>query len=638
MDDPDSWSDEEPAGGLIGELDSMCSIPEAQLRMETRQVDKFEISSDGSKFVKKYQRSSADKKYLPNEIRTESACWNSIEYLLSNVLDFDTNPKPGFSEQCHSAKFFDIYSFLRDRLRAIRVDLHVQNNLTSPIFIQVHEYCLRFELVSIFRLWGKATETEKKFDIHLTLTALSQTIDPLTNAYSARRKMYADKGETVPDSLVEIEAEITEYILLLSLTSRSSKQFKTHYLKQPVEIQTKIGKTYWLCCDYFSGRYGRFLAQFESLEFLSMCAVVPVLAISRTALLWRMVRTNRPFFMRRDPTGVAITPAPRPEKIDTILLAKKFALSPSSLCEFFTFHGLITDDSACYLPPRQLTRNPIQWWFGTTEWINSTHDERAAQNIFTWDPRLVEQFQTKIGEDAGDDRVPERTELGQHPEPYLETTFAKSGKSMKQIVVGQKFMEETTKRNSPKSIRISVPPLAPPAAPPVFSPPVFTLKPPSPKPVRPAIPIEPLQVLPKRPRESNTPPTSARRKQKEEPIPPALVEIPEIAPPVVYSPPELPDMPSGFDFLANALAGISISQDDGEAETKSPVGSLEVSTHARLVMDEIAEGIQHMREVSISQQRRKFVALKCLAAWRDEVAEMRRWRSLAGTKKVPIRL
>merc|ERR1719221_304915 len=127
----------------------------------TRQLDKFEwkLGTDPRHpevnlllATKKYQRSSADKAYRSQDVRTLDACWKTMEYLMTEILDFDQNPKKEFAVQ--SVPYIEVYSFLRDRTRSVRVDLHLQQprSTTQRIFAETHECCLRFEMLSLFLL------------------------------------------------------------------------------------------------------------------------------------------------------------------------------------------------------------------------------------------------------------------------------------------------------------------------------------------------------------------------------------------------------------------------------------------------------------------------------------------------------
>lgn len=82
--------------------------------------------------------------------------------------------------------------------------MHVQNLVHSHVFTDIHEWCLRFEILSIFRLWGRnfgeggslgdmirifisgtldSSGADRKFNWQLSLNSIAQTVDPLTLSY-----------------------------------------------------------------------------------------------------------------------------------------------------------------------------------------------------------------------------------------------------------------------------------------------------------------------------------------------------------------------------------------------------------------------------------------------------------------------
>lgn len=601
---------------LVGLLDSMCSDSEARLRSETRQIDKFEMVAvtasqdaqiDIKKAVKKYQRSSADKKYVAAEVRSPSACWRSLEYLVRTVLDFDINPKPGFAQPCYSASFFDIYSFLRDRLRAVRVDLHVQNLITDPIFIKVHEYCLRFELLSLFLLWGRdfgGPDTSRRFDLHLSLTALSQTIDPLTNAYSS----------CSDPTLLSSQPEITKYILLLSLTSRNgAKTFKGHYLglSERVRNTSEVRFAFDAVMDFYSENHAAFLSKFSQANFLTSCSMLPVINTARTRLLWTMVRTNRPFFMRMDSSKPGPSPPPRPEKVNLALLSRLIAYKTDDECKsFLQFNGLdvTSHNSFCCIPPRQLTKDPITWWTSSNEWRQKTLDQRPFQE-FAWEPSLEVAFHKRLGEDASHNVS---SDYPKSIESVISEKYTQliARASRYQIVSGSPENFENLEKE-PQTVSLKK-----------DSGSVTILPPPPPKPVRPSVPLQPLifsdpppptpQDVLKRSRESpekiSPPPTAplsgAMSLSNSETKPPPKRRVPVPAPTVL----------SGFDILAQQLSDIVIS---------GP--SLVVAAPETAQND--------AREVEIGVQRSKFVALKCIRAWRTFTDARSKWKVLFGDKK-----
>ena len=85
--------------------------------------------------------------------------------------------------------FEEIYSYLHDRCRAVRIDLHLQQPWSSRTqeFVTCHEYCLRFEILANI-LFREKDVNKSIYDPHLGLQAISQTIDPLLAAYQDARE------------------------------------------------------------------------------------------------------------------------------------------------------------------------------------------------------------------------------------------------------------------------------------------------------------------------------------------------------------------------------------------------------------------------------------------------------------------
>lgn len=86
-----------------------------------------------------------------------------MTFLMDLVLEADLNEGETFAI---TPSFMQIYSYLHDRCRAVRVDLHLQQPWSSQTaaFVTCHEYCLRFEIFARFLFakdakngggWGK---------------------------------------------------------------------------------------------------------------------------------------------------------------------------------------------------------------------------------------------------------------------------------------------------------------------------------------------------------------------------------------------------------------------------------------------------------------------------------------------------
>ena len=96
-----------------------------------------------------YERRSADKAYQSSHVRTLIACWRTVLFLMTEILDF-VQPKPTFA--VHSVPYIEEYSYLRDRTR---------RSSTQRVFVEAHECCLRFEMLSLFILLGSLSQSNK---------------------------------------------------------------------------------------------------------------------------------------------------------------------------------------------------------------------------------------------------------------------------------------------------------------------------------------------------------------------------------------------------------------------------------------------------------------------------------------------
>jgi hypothetical protein len=151
----------------------------------------------------------------------------------------------------------------------------------------------------------------------------------------------------------------------------------------------------------------------------------------------------------------------------------------------------------------------------------------------------------------------------------------------------------------------------------------------------------PLEVVvgdSKRPRDSPEKPNvvdlkpAPKKQQPELPLPaekplvlPLVVE--QAAKPIVVPVPPVPCLPSSFDLLAAELSQIVIST---ASESVSPRHN---SAPAKTESDSEAE------EKRITAMRTKYVALKCVRAWRMVAEEAGRWKWLAGSsRRAPARI
>jgi len=302
-------------GPIIGELVEMCSREEAREREQTRQLDKLEwkIGTDPrhpevnlTLTTKKYQRSSADKAYRSQDVRTLEACWRTMEYLMTEILDFDCNPKPPYAVQ--DIPYIEVYSYLRDRTRSVRVDLHLQQprSTTQRTFVETHECCLRFEMLSLFLLSGGTGGSTEKYDEKLGLKAISQTIEPLLNSYQAvRDKQFAKSilAEAMGDLGLDDADEDKEYsspwepatrrYIVLLLMSFSPDELLTHLAKLSKEMLAHpvVNFATQVYAAFQTDDYGRFLRLYRNADFLTAVAMSGVADLARLRALWLLFRT-----------------------------------------------------------------------------------------------------------------------------------------------------------------------------------------------------------------------------------------------------------------------------------------------------------------------------------------------------------
>lgn len=384
-------------GPIIGELSGMCSREEAKEREMTRQLDKFEWKSGTDPkhpevnltwAVKKYQRSSADKAYRSTDVRTLDACWKTMEYLMGELLNFDTSPKPGYAVQ--SVNYIDVYSFLRDRTRAIRVDLHLQQprSTTQRCFAEAHECCLRFEMLSLFLLQGGGSGSTEKYDEKLGLKSISQTIEPLLNAYqAAQEKQLAksilkeamgdllDDGDAEEDCCSKWEMAVHRYIILL-LMAFSPDQLLTHLAKLSKEVLSHplVSFATQVFAAFNTDDYGRFLRLYREADFLTAVAMSGVADLARLRALWLLVRTY---------------PQPIGDKIPLSRMKTFLAFTSDHHARcFLIFHGI------------QIKDDPNSEGGGFVVLPKKGTPEAAAHPILTGPAKLPEQCSFPKGSDS----------------------------------------------------------------------------------------------------------------------------------------------------------------------------------------------------------------------------------------------
>eukprot|EP00929_Paragymnodinium_shiwhaense_P023692 TRINITY_DN14779_c1_g1_i1.p1 TRINITY_DN14779_c1_g1~~TRINITY_DN14779_c1_g1_i1.p1 ORF type:complete len:1901 (-),score=463.23 TRINITY_DN14779_c1_g1_i1:47-5680(-) len=315
-------------GGMKGTLREMCSKAEIALRQESRQVDSLEWAA-GSTIerpvanpllaCKKYQRSSADKLYLPDDVRTLPMCARTLWYLITKVIDSDVR-KPEMN-------FYQVHSFMRDRTRAVRVDLHLQQpwSTTTKTYIIAHEVCLRFEILSMYLLTA-SPDTIEKYDQKMAHKSCSQVMEPLINAYTEARQRSA-RGERTYIS--PSEPTMYGYIILLLLVADRDGQKVFEFLPQLPTALLRHPAVSWaiaVASSMANREYGRFLRLYRDADFMSSVIMMPLLDLARQRILWYLVRSTAPVIR---------------DKLKLENLARKLVMQDLDVAEeFFDFHGL----------------------------------------------------------------------------------------------------------------------------------------------------------------------------------------------------------------------------------------------------------------------------------------------------------
>lgn len=337
---------DEPVFGVRGTLEAYCSEEEISLRQETRQLDRFELALTSTLrdpepnpklCVKKYQRSAADKVYLPEETRTFGACERSMDHLIDCVVECDLrkNITPPFAEICSECSFIDVYSFFRDRTRAIRVDLHVQqpHSMRSKVYFQVHEQCLRFELLSMYLL-RRADITRSQYDDSLGLKSCSQTMEPLLHAYSLFPPLQA----------TDHCAAVYRYVLLLQIGTPHCFSFTSRWSKE-VLSDPLVKWALSAAGAFYSEDYARFLRMYQQADFLSAVIMARLADFARYRILCSILRS------------VVINTK---ETLWTVSQLQRclWIVDPDFCTEFLEYHGLWVEGDKVRFPRRT---GPGQW-------------------------------------------------------------------------------------------------------------------------------------------------------------------------------------------------------------------------------------------------------------------------------------
>ena len=196
----------------------MCPEFEMIDRQVTNDVSLFEaqipfnpphgkLIIDPKRAVKKFRRSAAGNYELAEDLRPPEVLLATTVYLMRDVLGDGKWPE-------NNVPFAVLYAFIRDRLRAIRTDLTLQNCKTIQS-IRIHELSIRFLIAAGHLL---CEEERAAFEPQ-------QNNEQLNGCLSALREMYKAvrlTGECEKSALLKYEAEFQAYSIILSVDKKEA--------------------------------------------------------------------------------------------------------------------------------------------------------------------------------------------------------------------------------------------------------------------------------------------------------------------------------------------------------------------------------------------------------------------------------
>jgi hypothetical protein len=153
---------EEYEGTIRGVCEEYCPYFEYIERTIRNDVSKYEKDI----LIKKYNRSSAGKtKAFPEDVRPVNVLAGTLDYIF---------------KFCYNDFSLDLYKFLENRTRAIRLDIAIQE-LDCDITISILEKICRFHI-----LYNYALFDNKQFESHLNLDQCKKILGTLYDLYTKR--------------------------------------------------------------------------------------------------------------------------------------------------------------------------------------------------------------------------------------------------------------------------------------------------------------------------------------------------------------------------------------------------------------------------------------------------------------------
>lgn len=219
---------------LIGKCREFCPQLEIYERKMRNDISEFE----SEKMVKKYSRSFAGQgKAHPDDFRPLDVLERCFEHLMGLLPT--------------SENIFDLYKFVEDRCRAIRMDLDVQS-LQCERSVLLLARISRFYLVFQYLLFEY-----KEFEEHLNTTQIKRTLMTIIEIV-----------EENTDQIGGLE-EIYTYFLILNIDNYEIIT-KKYYLKE----NPKMKLVFSLIDAYYSKDYTTFFSVFGEMDFLTSVCVL----------------------------------------------------------------------------------------------------------------------------------------------------------------------------------------------------------------------------------------------------------------------------------------------------------------------------------------------------------------------------
>jgi hypothetical protein len=202
--EPDCWGMCPEFEMIDRQVTNDVSLFEAQIPFNPPQG---KLIIDPHRAVKKFRRSAAGNYELSEDLRPPEVLLATTIYLMKEVLGDQRWP-------ANNVSFAVIYAFIRDRLRAIRTDLTLQN-CKNVFSIRIHELTIRFLIAAGHLL---CEEERAAFEPQ-------QNNEQLNGCLSSLREMYKTVRLTQPANLpilLKYEAEFQAYSIILSVDKKEA--------------------------------------------------------------------------------------------------------------------------------------------------------------------------------------------------------------------------------------------------------------------------------------------------------------------------------------------------------------------------------------------------------------------------------